>query len=199
MYELNILYKVCVFRTDRKIKMAALALIGWNYTSRLELLNEIGRNLTGSKYSWSYPLPRLRLSPIENKDDRTAFQLTEAFSTPTLQPLNGIWQILTVRKYSTSFTKFVYFVRSENKLLRWYPGVWLNETFSNRIWRNFSGSKYLTSSTKFVFFRPIGKQRWPPWPLTCWDIFDFFSWTAEYYPSFSQSPFSNSLLSYQNI
>ena len=35
------------------------------------------------------------------------------------------------------------------------------------------------SSTKFVFFRPIGKTRWPPWPLIGWDIFDFFTETAE--------------------
>ena len=35
------------------------------------------------------------------------------------------------------------------------------------------------SSTKFVFFGPIGKTRWPPWPLIGWDIFDFYSETAE--------------------
>ena len=34
-------------------------------------------------------------------------------------------------------------------------------------------------STKFVFFGPIGKTRWPPWPLIGRDIFDFFSETAE--------------------
>ena len=37
-----------------------------------------------------------------------------------------------------------------------------------------------TSSTKFVFFGPIGKTRWPPWPLIGWDIFDFSSETAEW-------------------
>ena len=30
-----------------------------------------------------------------------------------------------------------------------------------------------------MFFRPIGKTRWPPWPLIGWDIFDFSSETAE--------------------
>ena len=29
------------------------------------------------------------------------------------------------------------------------------------------------------FFGPIGKTRWPPWPLIDWDIFDFSSETAE--------------------
>ena len=66
------------------------------------------------------------------------------------------------------------------------PGLWLAETFStsplkplNGIQRNLTGSKILTSSTKFVFFGPIGKTRWPPWPLIGWDIFDFSSETAE--------------------
>ena len=66
------------------------------------------------------------------------------------------------------------------------PGLWLAETFStsplkplNGIQRNLIGSKISTSSTKFVFFGPIGKTRWPPWPLIGWDIFDFSSETAE--------------------
>ena len=66
------------------------------------------------------------------------------------------------------------------------PGLWLAETFStsplkplNRIQWNLTGSKIWTSSTKFVFFGPIGKNIWPPWPLIGWDIFDFFSETAE--------------------
>ena len=66
------------------------------------------------------------------------------------------------------------------------PGLWLAETFStsplkplNGIQRNLTGRKILTSSTKFVFFGPIGKTRWPPWPLIGWDIFDFSSETAE--------------------
>ena len=49
-------------------------------------------------------------------------------------------------------------------------------------WTEFThltGSKILTPSTKFVFFGPIGKTRWPPWPLIGWDIFDFSSETAE--------------------
>ena len=66
-------------------------------------------------------------------------------------------------------------------------GFWLAETFSssplkplNRIQQNLTGSKISTSSSKFVFFRPIGKTRWPPWPLIGWDIFDFSSETAEW-------------------
>ena len=66
------------------------------------------------------------------------------------------------------------------------PDLWLAETFStsslkplNGIQQNLIGSKISTSSTKFVFFGPTGKTRWPPWPLICWDIFDFSSETVE--------------------
>ena len=66
------------------------------------------------------------------------------------------------------------------------PGLWLAETFSasplkplNEIQRNLTGSKISMSSTKFVFFGPIGKTRWPPWPLIGWDIFGFSSETTE--------------------
>ena len=66
------------------------------------------------------------------------------------------------------------------------PCLWFAESFStsslkllNGIQRNLTGSKISTYSTKFVFFRPIGKTRWPPWPLIGWDIIDFFSETAE--------------------
>ena len=67
------------------------------------------------------------------------------------------------------------------------PGLWLAETFStsplkplNGIHRNLTGRKIPTPSTKFVFFGPIGKTRWPPWPLIGWDIFYFSSETAEW-------------------
>ena len=81
-------------------------------------------------------------------------------------------------------TKFVFSGRSEKQDGR--PGLWLAEAFLtsplkplNGIQRNFIGSKISTSSTKFVFFGPIGKTRWPPWPLIGWDIFDFSSETAK--------------------
>ena len=65
------------------------------------------------------------------------------------------------------------------------PGLRLAETFStslkplNGIEQNLTGNKISKSSTKFVFFGPVGKTRWPPWPLIGWDIFDFSSETAE--------------------
>ena len=83
-----------------------------------------------------------------------------------------------------SSTKFVFFGWSEKQ--DGGPGLWLAETFStsplkppNGIQQNLTGSKISTTSTKFVFFGPIGKTRWPPWPLIGWDILDFSSETAE--------------------
>ena len=51
--DLNTLYQVCVFRADRKNKMAALASDWLRHilTSPLKPLNGIQRNLTGSKIS----------------------------------------------------------------------------------------------------------------------------------------------------
>ena len=104
--DVNVLYKVCVFRADRKNKMAALA-SDWLRHFRLLLWN-----FTGSKI--------------------LIFSTKFVFSTSPLTPLNGIQQ-------------------------------------------NFTESAITTSSTKCVFFSPIGKARWPPWPLMCWNIFDFSS------------------------
>ena len=135
--DLNILYQVCVFRADRKNKMAALAsdwlrhfqLLLWNYRTEF--------NETWQEASSQRPLPSLCFSGrSEKQDGRPGLWLAETFSTSPLKPLNGIQQ-------------------------------------------NFTGSKISTSSTKFVFFGPIRKTRWLPWPLIGWDIFDFFSETAE--------------------
>ena len=66
------------------------------------------------------------------------------------------------------------------------PCLWLAETLLTSfrkplkgIQRNLTGSKISKSSIRFVFLGPIGKTRWPPWPLIGWDIFDFSSETAK--------------------
>ena len=135
--DLNALYQVCVFRADRKNKMAALA-SDWLRHFRLLLWNRWTEfNETWQEARSQRPLPSLCFSGrTEKQDGRPGLWLAETFSTSPLKPLNGIQ-------------------------------------------RNLTGSKISMSSTKFVFFGPIGKTRWPPWPLIGWDIFHFSSETAE--------------------
>ena len=135
--DLNVLYQVCVFRADRKNKMAALA-SDWLRHFRLLLWNRLTEfNETWQEARSQRPLPSLCFwGWSEKQDGRPGLWLAETFSTSSLKPLNGIQ-------------------------------------------RNLTGSKISMASTKFVFFRRIGKTRWPLWPLIGWNIFDFFSETAE--------------------
>ena len=135
--DLNVLYQVCVFRADRKNKMAALA-SDWLRHFRFLLWNCWTEfNETWQEARSQSPLPSLCFSGrSEKQDGRPGLWLAETFSTSSLKPLN-------------------------------------------RIQRNLTGSKISKPSTKFVFFGPIGKTRWPSQPLIGWDIFDFFSETAE--------------------
>ena len=228
--DLNVLYQVCVFRADRKNKMAALA-SDWLRHFQLLLWNRWTEfNETWQEARSQRPLPSLCFSGrSEKQDGRHGLWLAEKFSTYSLKPLNGTQRNLTGSKISTSSTKFLFFGpigktrwppwppigwlllwnrwmesnktwqearsqrplpslcfsgRSEKQDGR--PGLWFAETFStsplkplNGKQQNLVGSKISTSSTKFVFLGPIGKTRWPPWPLIGWKIFDFSSETAE--------------------
>ena len=162
--DLNVLYQVCVFRVDRKNKMAALA-SEWLRHFQLLLWNR----WTEFKETWQEarsqrPLPNLCFSGrLEKQDGRPGLWLAETFST-SLKPLNGIQRNLTGSKISTSSTKLCFSSRLEKQDGR--PRLWLAETFStsplkplNGIQRNLTGCKISTSSTKFVFFGPIGKTR----------------------------------------
>ena len=160
-------------------------------TSPLKLVNGNQQNLTGSKISTSStkfvffgPIGKTRWLPWpEKQDGDPCLWLAETFSTSPLQPQNRIQWNLTGSKISMSSTKFVFFMVDWKKQ-DGHPCLWLAETFSTTPLkpmkgkqRNLTGSKISMSSTKFVFFGPIGKTRWPPWPLIGWDIFDFFSET----------------------
>ena len=135
--DLNALYQVCVFRANRKNKMAALASDWLRHYRLLLWIRWTEFNETWQEARSQRPLPSLCFSGQSKKQDgRPGLWLAETFSTSPLKPLNRIQQILT-------------------------------------------GSKISTPSTKFVFFGPIGKTRWPPWPLICWDIFNFSSETTE--------------------
>ena len=108
--DLNILYQVCVFRADRKNKMAALAsdwlrhfrLLLWN---RWTEFNEIWQEARSQR-----PLPSLCFSGRSEKQDGCpGLWLAETFPTSAHKPLNGIQRNFTGSKISTSSTKFVFF------------------------------------------------------------------------------------------
>ena len=183
--DLNVLYQVCVFRADRKNKMAALA-SDWLRHFRLLLWNRWTElNKTWQEARSQRPLPSFCFSGrSEKQDGRPALWLAETFSTSPLKPLNGIERNLTGSKTSTSSTKFVFFGPIEKQDGR--PGLWLAQTNSTSSLKPLKGiegnlilSKISMSSTNFMFFGQIGKTRWPLWPLIGWDIFDFSSETAE--------------------
>ena len=183
--DLNVLYQVCVFRADRKSKMAALA-SDWLRHFRLLLWNRWTEfNKTWQEARSQSPQPSLCFSGrSEKQDGRPGLWLAETFSTSPLKLLNRIQQNLTGSKISKTSTKFVLFGPVGKQDGR--PGLWLAETFStsplkplNGIQPNLTGSKISKSSTKFVFFGPVGKTRWLPWPLIGRDILDFSSEIAE--------------------
>ena len=67
-----------------------------------------------------------------------------------------------------------------------HHSLWLAEIFftsflkpMNRIQGSLTGSKISTFSTKFAFSELIRKTRWPPQPLSGWDIFNFSPETVE--------------------
>ena len=232
--DFNVLYQVCVFRGDRKIKMAALASDWLRHFQPLLCNRCMEFNETWQEARCQRPLPSLCFSGwSEKQDGRPGLWLAETFSNSPLKPLSRIQRNLTGSKISTSSTKFVFFgaigktrwpplpligwdifdfssetaERNSMKLDRkqdfnvlylvlcflcrsekqdGWPGLWLAEIFStsplkplNGIQRKLTGSKMSTSSTKFVFFGLIGKTRWLPWPLICWDILYFSSQTPE--------------------
>ena len=167
-----VLYQVCVFRADRKNKMAALA-SDWLRYFRLLLWNCWTEfNETCQEARSQRPLPSLCFSGRSEKQEGCpGLWLVETFSTSPLKLLNGIQQNLTGSKIATSSTKFVFLGRSEKQDGR--PGLWLAETFStsplkplNGIQRNLTGSKISTSSTKFKFCGQISKQKCRPLPIS---------------------------------
>ena len=91
--DFNVLYQVCVFRADRKIKMAALA-SDWLRHFRLLLWNHWTEfNETWQEARSQLPLQSLCFSGwSEKQDGRPGLWLAETFSTSPLKPLNRIQQ-----------------------------------------------------------------------------------------------------------
>ena len=154
--DLNALYQVCVFRADRKNKMAALAsdclrhfrLLLWNCWTEI---NE----------TWQEARSQRPLLAALASDWLRHFRL---LLWNRWTECNETWQ---EARSQSPLPSLCFSGRSEKQDGR--PGLWLAETFStsplkplNRIQRNLIGSKISKPTTKFVFFGPIGKTRWPP-------------------------------------
>ena len=97
--DLNALYQVCVFRSDRKNKMAALA-PDWLRHFRLLIWNRWTEfNETWQEARSQCPLPSLCFSGRSKKQDGCpCLWLAETFSTSPLKPLNRIQRNLTGSK-----------------------------------------------------------------------------------------------------
>ena len=108
--DLNILYQVCVFRADRKNKMAAMA-SDWLRHFRLLLWNRWTEfNETWQEARSQRLLPSLCYwGQSQKQDDRPGLWLAETFLTSSLKLLNGIQRNLTGSKLLMSSTKFVLF------------------------------------------------------------------------------------------
>ena len=97
--DFNVLYQDCVFRADRKNKMAALA-SDWLRHFRLLLWNHWTEfNETWQEARSQRPLPSLCFSGRSEKQDGCPdLWLAETFWTSPLKPLNGIQWNLTGSK-----------------------------------------------------------------------------------------------------
>ena len=184
--DLKALYQVCVFRADRKNKMAAPA-SDWLRHFRLLCRNR----WTEFNKSWQEgrsqrPLPSLCFSGrSEKQDGRPGLWLARTFSTSPLKPLNRIQRNLTGSKISTPSTKFVFF--GPIGKTKWPPCPLIGWDIFN-----FSSETAERNSAKLdrkqalnvfyhicVFQANQEKTKWPSWPLIGWDIFDFSSETVK--------------------
>ena len=131
----NILYQVCVFRVDRKNKMATLA-SDWLRHFRLLLWNRWTEfNETWQEARFQRPLPSLCFSGgSEKQDGHPGLWLAETFSTSPLKPLNGIQRNLIGSKISTSSTKFVFFGLIGKKKMAALASDWLRH-FQLLLWK----------------------------------------------------------------
>ena len=183
--DLNILNQVCVFRANRKNKMAALA-SDWLRHFRLLIWNRwMELNETWQEARSQRPLPSLCFScRSEKQDGHPGRWLAEIFSTSPLKPRNGIQRNLTGSMISMSSTKFVFFRPiGKTRLPPWPPIGWDIFDFSSETakWNStkLDRKEDLNVLYQLCVFGADRKRRWPPWPLIGWDIFDFSSETAE--------------------
>ena len=191
--DLIVLFQVCVFRADRKNKMAALA-SDWLRHFRLLLWSRWTEfNETWQEARSQRPLPSLCFSgQSEKQDGRPDLWLAETFLTSPLKPLNGIKRNLTGSKISMSSTKFVFFGPiSKQKCPSW--------PISQRGGTLYSGARYVAlwafcfkcldrlGSQKNLVASALGvRQQVRNWSMDdvssnvcCWNIFSAYFQTFD--------------------
>ena len=154
-------------------------------TSPLKPLNGIQQNLTGSKFSTSStmfvffePIGKTRLPPwplIGWDIFDFSSETVERNSTKLdrKQDLNNLYQVCVFwADQKNKMAALTSDCLRHFRLLLWNPWTEFNETWQEE--RDLNGLYRV-----LCFFGPIGKTRWPPWPLIGWDIFDFSSETPE--------------------
>ena len=156
--DLNIPYQVCVFRADRKNKMAALA-SDWLRHFRLLLWN----GWTEFNQSWQEarsqgPLPSLCFSgQLENQDGRPGLWLAETFDRK--QDLKVLYQVCVFKAdWKIKLAALASDWLRHFRLLLWNCWSEFNET-----WPKARSHRFLPS---LCFLRPMSKQKFPAW-LIC--------------------------------
>ena len=163
-------YQVCVFQADRKTRCSPWPVIGWdifNFSKTAEgnstkLDSKVDHNV----------LYQVCVFRVDRKNKMAAL-VSDWLRHFRLLLWNGwmefkeTWQEARSQRPLPSLWFLGWSEKQDGR-----PGLWLAETFStsplkprNGIQRNLTGSKISTFSTKFVFFRPISKQKCPPWPI----------------------------------
>ena len=184
--DLNVLYQVCVFRAARKNKMATLS-SDWLRHFRLFLWivwTEFSETCQEARSQC--PLPSLHfVGRSEKQDGRPGLWFAETFSTLLFWNCwKGIQRNLTGSKITTSSTKFVFFGPIGKQDGR--PGLGLAETFSTSPLKPLNGmstkldrKQDLNVLYQVCVFSCRSENKMAARPLIGWDIFDFFSETAE--------------------
>ena len=177
--DLNALCQVCVFWADRKNKMAALA-SDWLRHFRLSSETAEPNSMKLDRKQDLNVLYQVCVFWADRKNKMAALASDwlrhfRLLCRNRWMEFNESWQEARSKRPLPSLC---FSGRSEKQDGR--RGLWLAETFStsplkllNQIQWNLIGSKISMPSAKFVFFGPIGKTRWPPWPLIGWDISTF--------------------------
>ena len=120
--DLNVLYQVCVFKTDRKkTRWPPWPLIGWGILDISEIAERNSTKLDRKKdLKVLYQVCVFR-DDRKKQDGRPGLWLAETFST-SLKLLNGIQRNLTGSKVTTSSTNCKFVLLGPIGKTRWPPG-----------------------------------------------------------------------------